>query len=833
MAESRVHNQFKLNTGKRVRSYVVGDDVILHCHLSPETSAVTMTIRWFKQTKCIYLYKNGQVTERTGYEDRLSLNNQELERGNVSLTMKNFKEPDKGVYICQVINGEQKEEVALWLWTKGGIQQLLNEELYRTDYLHQETQEEKLQREKSAVELDQFKLNTGKRVRSYVVGDDVILHCHLSPETSAVTMTIRWFKQTKCIYLYKNGQVTERTGYEDRLSLNNQELERGNVSLTMKNFKEPDKGVYICQVINGEQKEEVALWLWTKGGIQQLLNEELYRKNYLQDETQEKKLQREKSADELELKMEREEDVRALSHPVVKTKKEEKDIEMENMKKTLRESKEKITLEKKNKELMEKDSTLEEKNKELMKKDSTLEEKNKELMKKDSTLEEKNKELMEKDSTLEEKKKELMEKDSTLEKKNKELMEKQLNQNIKHLQEKDTHLDDLTQQVREKENSLENTVKEEEKEHGSCANDGRRNLRYRPESSQRCTEEDKKHERSPYVSREQWSSLSVSRSKLRLVLLGRSGPWRRAARNTILCREEFGPQASPSAVTQRSVRREGDVCGRPLMLVDTPDWFCPGLSLEDMRQDVGLCVRLSAPGPHAFLLVIPVETSKEEDRGLLERMEDMFGEGCWGHTVILFTHDDSLKEQSIEEFLQAGSQDLQQLVEMCGSRYHVLNIKDRTHGLQVSELLEKVEEMVSGNKESFYSSQSYQETETKVREMERKIQKEREERKQREEREMRERHEKEIQEISLIILNLNEQIAELKATFTELEIEEERDEEMKKQLEREMKTKNEVIDNKVKERKKMKERHKEEIDEIMEMKTATCLRWGCKQSDLS
>uniref|UniRef100_A0A674D1H0 AIG1-type G domain-containing protein n=1 Tax=Salmo trutta TaxID=8032 RepID=A0A674D1H0_SALTR len=209
---------------------------------------------------------------------------------------------------------------------------------------------------------------------------------------------------------------------------------------------------------------------------------------------------------------------------------------------------------------------------------------------------------------------------------------------------------------------------------------------------------------------------------LRLVLLGRTGAGRSAARNTILGREEFGAQASPSAVTQKSKRRKGDVYGRQLVLVDTPDWFCPGFSLEEMRQDVGLCVRLSAPGPHASLLVIPVEPSKGEERGVQERIEEMFGDGCWGHTVILFTHDDGLKEQSIEEFLQAGSQDLQRLVEKCGSRYN---------------LLEQVEEIVARNRERFYSSQTYQEAEDQVREMEGKIQREKEERKQREKREMR------------------------------------------------------------------------------------------------
>uniref|UniRef100_A0A3P8ZKT2 AIG1-type G domain-containing protein n=1 Tax=Esox lucius TaxID=8010 RepID=A0A3P8ZKT2_ESOLU len=322
---------------------------------------------------------------------------------------------------------------------------------------------------------------------------------------------------------------------------------------------------------------------------------------------------------------------------------------------------------------------------------------------------------------------------------------------------------------------------------------GRRDLRYRHQSYT----QEKKHG-----------------SELRLVLLGRTGAGRRAAGNTILGREEFGVQASPSAVTQRSVRREGEVCGRHLVQVDTPDWFYPGLSLEEIRQDVGLCVRLSAPGPHAFLLVIPVEPSKEEERWVLERMEEMFGEGCWGHTVILFTHDDSLKKQSIEEFLQAGSQDLQQLVEKCGSRYHVLNIKDRTHDTQVPELLEKIEEMVSGNRESFYSSQTYQE-----------IQKKMEERKQRKETDMKERFDKELQEslkkIEGVIQEHEGDIRTLNDRTTELErqVKEEKDEDKKREMERELKRESDrrkemerklerLNEKRENEKKEMEEKHK-------------------------
>ncbi|XP_038842051.1 butyrophilin subfamily 1 member A1-like [Salvelinus namaycush] len=119
MAESRVHNQFKLTSEHKVKANV-GEEVTLPCHLSPDTSAVATTIRWFKETECIYLYQNGQVTERSGYEGRVSLVTQELERGNVSLRLRDFRVSDTGDYICQVIHGEQKEEAVVGLLVRGG-----------------------------------------------------------------------------------------------------------------------------------------------------------------------------------------------------------------------------------------------------------------------------------------------------------------------------------------------------------------------------------------------------------------------------------------------------------------------------------------------------------------------------------------------------------------------------------------------------------------------------------------------------------------------------------------------------------------------------------------
>ncbi|KAG5282898.1 hypothetical protein AALO_G00035940, partial [Alosa alosa] len=237
--------------------------------------------------------------------------------------------------------------------------------------------------------------------------------------------------------------------------------------------------------------------------------------------------------------------------------------------------------------------------------------------------------------------------------------------------------------------------------------------------------------------------VSPAVSELRLVLLGGSTAGKRAAGNTILGTHTL---THTSTETQHSESRQGEVAGRRVTMVDTPDWFCSGLSEKDMRQDVGLCVRLSAPGPHAFLLLIPVEPSEGEERRMLEKMEDIFGEGCWGHTLILFTHAEGLKERSVEELLQTGSQELQQLVEKCGNRCHLLNVKDRPDDTKITQLLEKIEEMVSRNREQFYSSETYQEAERQLRELRMQSKQEVEERKLREERKKREELDKRIQE---------------------------------------------------------------------------------------
>uniref|UniRef100_A0A4W4FFH3 Ig-like domain-containing protein n=1 Tax=Electrophorus electricus TaxID=8005 RepID=A0A4W4FFH3_ELEEL len=112
MAKAKTLFKLKLSAEAPQR----GSALILSCHLCPETSAVAMEIRWFKGTECICLYKHGQVTEGSGYKDRVSLFTWELERGIVSLKLKQSRSSDAGIYLCQVISGDKAEEVTARVW---------------------------------------------------------------------------------------------------------------------------------------------------------------------------------------------------------------------------------------------------------------------------------------------------------------------------------------------------------------------------------------------------------------------------------------------------------------------------------------------------------------------------------------------------------------------------------------------------------------------------------------------------------------------------------------------------------------------------------------------
>lgn len=122
-----------------------------------------------------------------------------------------------------------------------------------------------------------------------------------------------------------------------------------------------------------------------------------------------------------------------------------------------------------------------------------------------------------------------------------------------------------------------------------------------------------------------------------------------------------------------------------------------------LTQETLLSVSLCPPGPQALLLVIQLgEPFTGQFRKEVEGYFRLFNEHVWSHTLVLFTFGDWLGDTSIEQFIESEGEDLSWLVSKCGNRYHVLDNKNRTDKTQVSELLEKIEEIVAENRGLYF-----------------------------------------------------------------------------------------------------------------------------------
>ncbi|KAJ8349074.1 hypothetical protein SKAU_G00276630 [Synaphobranchus kaupii] len=183
-------------------------------------------------------------------------------------------------------------------------------------------------------------------------------------------------------------------------------------------------------------------------------------------------------------------------------------------------------------------------------------------------------------------------------------------------------------------------------------------------------------------------------AELKLMLVGMSGVGKSAAGNTILGREEFKSDTSPSSLTLETDGREGEVDGRRVTVVDTPGLDSTELPKEKLREEMKRAMTLCDHKPHAVLLVIQLGRFTEQEKRVMETLQEHFSKGVNKYTMVLFTYGDRLKKKTIGEFISTDT-NLEQLLKMCGDRYHVFNNQQMENRSQVSELLKKIDEMVT------------------------------------------------------------------------------------------------------------------------------------------
>lgn len=191
-------------------------------------------------------------------------------------------------------------------------------------------------------------------------------------------------------------------------------------------------------------------------------------------------------------------------------------------------------------------------------------------------------------------------------------------------------------------------------------------------------------------------------SDRRIVLLGKAGAGKNKVARVILGDIKLNEES------EECFLYEGEQAGKRTCIVNTPGW--DRVSIEctatKIKNEIARSVTLCPPGPHALILVFPVNTgdvpSVNEFKSASHHME-LLSERVWNHTIVLFLCDGDVEESTITEHIHKA----EKLLEKCRGRYYVMQHSESE--TQVHGLLNEIDSVVRENLGDFFLPQVYYE----------------------------------------------------------------------------------------------------------------------------